>query len=230
MRFARIKMMNFGSQWSEKTLAPIKPSDIRANAAEARVLLACANPYSTQLEATVDGSRRRFNAVVGTATGQAMLGFLKAYRWAENTINVIQREIDFLSNSTGHADPAIDTWLIIAPQMLAGEKATWAAGELELTVKFRSRVSEEGRFKTYSEPDHRLVAAYLCGVEQGDSRSKSTLALKKARQAALLLYPVRGEGETETSIGFAMLFPPNDIKVQLRWGVDSAVDGFEAEL
>ncbi len=220
MRYAKLKMVNFGGRNSEKTLAPDNPRDIGANSKTAQALVESAHPRRVALEAVVDGKRRGFTAIVGSATPTEVLRFLKNYVWAPNTLAVIQREIDFLEMSPKAGDPGIDTWLIIAPQLKSADGLKWTAAGLDFSVKGRSRINEAGRFKAFSEPDHRAIASYLCGIEEGTTSSRATLDLKRDRQGALLLYPVVPERTKEqTSIGFALFFPKNQIRAQLRWGV-----------
>lgn len=232
MRYAKIKMMNFGERWSEKTLAPgpKQKTAMKNNRKVAETLLKEATPGHVTLDASVEGTAIRFGAVAGRVSKAAAISFLKTYQWADNHFNVVQREIDFLQNRSDKADPGVDSVLILAPQLQAADAQVWAAAGLKLTVKRRARINEEGRFKAYSEPDHRLVAEYLCGSKSGTTKHRATLDLIEERQAVLLLYPVCPEDEKETSIGFAIFFPRNNIRAQLRWAVESAGDRSEAEL
>lgn len=227
MRYSRVKFMNFGGEWSEKTLAPTNITDIRVNQNITRELLSASGLRRVSLNAVVGEKERAFPAFVGNSSTKEVLRFLKGYKWAGNTFGVIQREIDFISNSTGKANPGIDEWLLMLPQLITDAESTWPVKEHALTVKYRSRIGDNGRFKAFTEPDHKKLMGFLCDVEGGKSKNAATLALKKSRQAGILIYPVKGDKEKEVSIGFSIVFPNNNIGIKLRWTVE--VDGVQTE-
>jgi hypothetical protein len=129
----------------------------------------------------------------------------------------MSREEAYLAGK-GKDDPGIERWILIAPQLKAADKI-WSLGSNELSVKYRSRVDDRGeRFKVYSEPPHRAVAEVIAGVTRASSASPAIKRLSKSKTGVLVFYPVRGEKENFTSMGFALQLPPNGRPKELRYG------------
>ena len=126
--------------------------------------------------------------------------------------------IEFL-HGTGEHDPQIDSWLFFAPQQ-KGRGTPWRCGDAVFDIRLRSRIETGGRYKAYSEPDHRRAAECFAGLKPSSIRPGGT-DLAKKRQAVFLFYAVRSKEETGTpTMGFALLFPQNLIARQIQYTVE----------
>ena len=90
----------------------------------------------------------------------------------------------------------------------------------------RSRVDNSGRFKAFTEPRHRLVAAVLTGVLTGVPRSLAAQTVAaNARRGAIVVYPTYPFARDEPdwpevpAIGFALLPPGNHQPRRAVFGV-----------
>jgi len=81
---------------------------------------------------------------------------------------------------------------MIAPQLVGKSEQIKLAGKYYAVRKRRRSDVIPGRFKVYSEPDHKATAEYLVGISDGKSPNKATKHLKQACTGVLVLYPVKG--------------------------------------
>jgi hypothetical protein len=149
-----------------------------------------------------------------------MIDFLRSYRWGGDNPRLLERQLDFLRRK--HGDPGIAGWTLVAPQLEKGAaEKVWPVGGVRFTVKHRGRVDEFERYKVYTEPAHKRIAAYLCGLVDGRQATPVTAKLRDPTRAIMLFYPVRDEvrGERAVSMGFALLFPTNKISTLIRFSV-----------
>jgi hypothetical protein len=110
---------------------------------------------------------------------------------------------------------------LIAPQLKSdGNRPPWGCEKKEFAVRRRRRIETGGRYKVYSEPDHRLAAELFAGVSSGDIGDGGA-DFRRAKQAVLLFYPVRSEDEGDQipTMGFALLFPKNSIRGPIAYSV-----------
>lgn len=216
---AKVVSENFGGRWCDKTNAPTKKGDIQHNDRAMKLLLRDRELHRTRLAVSVEGTARDFPALVGTLSPDAVVDFLAACRWSGDNPHLLARQLDFLRGK--HGDAQIERWLVVAPQTQDGTGAKWQAHGIPFAVRHRARVTPEGdRYKVYTEPAHKDVATYLCGLIEGDRPSKETVAWRHEHQAVFLFYPVRDEKtEQLVSMGFALLFPRNSIATPIRFSV-----------
>lgn len=219
---AVIHFQNFRGAWKEPTLAPFVDADIRKNELLLEKLLK-GGVENGALSITVpqsesgDEMRHDFKAKWATITPEQMLAFLEHYQWIDNDRGVLKREIDFLRSTH---KTCVDQWLFLhvngpeksAPYELAGEK---------FHPFNRSRVGTSSRFGVYSESDHRLLARYLCGLDNACANDPQAEALRSRSQGVFVFYPTRNKNNLAERVtpGFALQFPQNSIDTPIRFGV-----------
>ncbi len=122
-------------------------------------------------------------------------------------------------------DPEVDDWILYLPQVTT-KRMAWQVAGLTFASVERSRVDNAGRFKAFTEPRHRRVAAVLTGQADGTLVDPSARALlADARRGALVLYPVYPFRDAEPdwpeipAMGFAFLPPVNTHPRRLVWGL-----------
>jgi hypothetical protein len=220
MKWARLAYENLGGEWREKTSAPATKAEVRHNERLAVQLLERAelgDPVT--LEALVDGRRARAKAYVGALEPRQILSFLVGYRWAKGQEACLSRELTYL-RAKGKDDPGIRRWMLVAPQLDQSSPDDWRAAGRRFTVKQRARVDDGGeRYKAYSEPAHRVLARVLAGKIEATEANENLEGLIEPGTAVILFYPVRdsGRGEKYTTMGFALMLPPNGRRKELRY-------------
>jgi hypothetical protein len=216
---AVIAKKNFGGELSMLTLSPTGIDRRKQNLAVATTLFAASKWLGIQsLGGTSSaGATLRVSAALLVASNDAVASFLRTYRWLETEFRENERPVDtslqleFLKKEKH----GIKSWLVLAPQ----RKESWGqainlGANIELTVKERHR--DDGRgFQVFGEPAHRTVAEYLCNVKNRRTElsepNEASQRLRDLRRAIVLLYPVREKPTDFVTIGFELLFPPNDL-------------------
>jgi len=216
---AKVVSENYGGRWCDKTNAPTQQKDVRHNDQALKTLLKSAKLEQTPLAVNIEGKDRRFNALVATLQPDDVQSCLSAYRWSGDNPHLLARYLDFLAGR--HGDPCIRRWLFVAPQRDSADAGVWSAGGSDFGIRHRARVTPDGdRYKVYTEPAHKDVASYLCGLSDGAQPSAKTEWLRDSRQAIFLFYPVKDEDhESFVSMGFALLFPANRISTPIKFSV-----------
>jgi hypothetical protein len=230
---AQLANKNFGGQRSMLTLTAAEPDSLKGNLKVAEVLLAGGTGHGTVTLGGISsrtGKSFEFTGVCCSVSNQSLVAFLRTYRWLESEYSPSARpadtnlQIEFLEEQ----DHGISSWLVIAPQrkISFGDPVNFKKVGL-LTVKERQRVEGRG-FQVFGEPTHRLVGEYLAGITTGkttlQSPNSEVTKLKKANCGVCLLYPVRPEEKDLVSVGFELLFPPNDIPFDLNFTVRTKAD------
>jgi hypothetical protein len=214
---AKLKALNFGGEWVERTLASDHDEDLKFNEELFIRLLANTDLKHSELSATSGGKHSKFDAWYGIVSHDRMLGMLDAYRWVEPYgTTLLELESQFL-HGAAIGDPQIEDWLLVMPQLQLHRKPWQTAGYTFISVE-RARVGGFGRFKAYTGPNHRKVAEIISGNGTAEEANDTVRALAKSRgRAVLLLYPVfqRADENLEQSetptMGFAFISPPNDL-------------------
>lgn len=216
---ARISFMNLGGDWAEKAVAPTDDREVKHNESAMRHLLRGADLLKNKI--VVDGMQQgSFDAWTAILPTEAVRGFLQEYHWLPGFKGALTTVNEFLKG-TGEHDPEIDAWLFFAPQLKSeGKTDSWKCESREFDVRKRARIETGGRYKAYSEPDHRRAAEVFAGVEAGVIGTGGA-DLRRERQAVLLFYPVRSEQESKRTptMGFALIFPKNSITKQIVYTV-----------
>jgi hypothetical protein len=216
---AKLDFENLGEQWKESTVAPSSGTDRKHNQSVMHRLLSGASLSTSKIGLDIT-SQVRFDAITASLTPDAVLQFLGEYRWLPAHGNVLKSTCEFVSG-TGERSPEIDSWLFMYPKMkTSGLDTPWSFGGFDFQIRERSRIETGGRFKAYSEPDHRVAAAVFAGI-----RSAQILPgcadLRRKRQAVLVFYPVRDKRDPVDvpTMGFSLLFPRNGIRVPIAYSV-----------
>jgi hypothetical protein len=215
---ATIEFKNFAKAWKEHTVAPAGEKDILHNQNLLASLLEGGIETGVLSVTNQDGTFER-DARWKTITAEAMLTFLKAYRWAGGDENVLRREIEFLQSKNN----GISEWLFLYFEGPERSKPCTIGGSA-FKVYNRSR-TDDGRFGVYSESVHRPIVKYLCGVEDAEPNNDVTRDLMCANRAVFVFYPtaeLKRKGEISSSLitpGFALQFPDNDNPNQISFGV-----------
>jgi hypothetical protein len=220
---ARVTYNNFGGRLSESTFAPDDEVDTKHNHSAVLELIDT-SPIDTKLLSgdTVSGSLS-LEAHTAIVAPTAMVTFLKSYRWSNSSERVKQRpmelQIEFLQR-VGAQDPQIDDWLLVAPQINT-PRATIKIQGIDFGVIYRERT--ELRFGTYNDPKHRAFAEDIAYGEVLANANDQLLSLRKARRGVMIYYVITDEKTKKPkppySTGFTLLFPKNDIRSPITFGV-----------
>lgn len=216
---AVIRFKNLGGRWSEKTLAPTadEADKRQENDGLLRRLVDRLRLERVELRLGLDS----MSSWVGIATAEAIEQVLRGYRWADG-YRPLERELEFLSG-TGAKDPGLREWVFIAPQLAQSkDDRVWQAGRYDFTVKYRARVGL--RVGVYTEPTHKRVCQSVIEREPVPGAAPVLEGYRKGGRGVFLFYPVTHEkGRRRTTdvptMGFALLFPHNDIKSSILFGV-----------
>jgi hypothetical protein len=222
---ARLKSMNFGGDWVERTLASDGEEDLRFNEVLFTGLIAECELKNPELAVIVNGKRSAFRAFCGIVGHNRMLDVLDAYRWAEPYgTTLLKLESQFL-HGTAIGDPQIDDWLLLLPQLQRSNRKPWQPEGYTFTSVERAKVAS-GRFKVYTDPGHRVVAEVISGNAAAEENNDEVHELTKPRgRGVVLLYPVfpRADEDLEQSgiptMGFAFICPRNDLPRQAQFTV-----------
>jgi len=217
---AQIRSQDFAGTWTEKTLAPSAPKDIKYNRSLAGILLGATKYLGHQdFQLTSEkGIQRKFAAEVGIADGQTIAEFLKNYRWSDGKKRVwLEYEYLVREREAGR----LTEWLILAPQVDNSRRREFVGGCFpELSVVGRSRVST-GRFNVYSEPRHRDIAGYLAGISGGTTETPFLAQYRDKARGAFVFYLVEDKGNSgkEPTVGFGIQFPGKKKLQAIIWSV-----------
>ena len=216
---AKITFENQGGKWKETTVAPSMIADVEHNESIMLEMLQGAEIGKSKVAVNRD-TQVVFEAWTAILSPKDVLHFLGSYRWLPEFKHPLKTVNEFL-RGTGKRDPEINTWLFMAPQLKSdGNTPAWECEGKEFAVRKRTRIETGGRYKVYSEPDHRLAAEVFAGVTSGNIGTGGA-DLRRAKQAVLLFYPVRSEDEGYQipTMGFALLFPKNSIREPIAYSV-----------
>jgi hypothetical protein len=234
MRNARITFRNFGGELSESTYAPIEEAAQLHNIAALRALVAGGKLKHLDASGTFEKAKKSFAATVFEASNEKMISFLKAYKWYDEKSpelkfgNPLRLQLEFLEGSAG--DPCINRWLILSPEISTPQGSFELEGA-NLNVVYRSRQSSS-RFNTYNDKFHRAFARHLAGPTGLENPSDELEALRAPRTGVMLLYPItekKGGGKKDVlTVGFTLLFPPNNIRNAVGFTVHVPAQPFDA--
>jgi len=226
---AIVKDKNFGGSWSMPTLTASKTGNLRQNIRSLENLLMHAGGKGFSLLGGGTGAANpksiAINCAIFLSQNEAVVEFLKEYRWLEDEFNhparppEVELQLDFLTK----AAHGITSWLVVAPQMAKESFGNrLLAGNLDLTVKQRGRLRG---FKVFGESKHRAIAEFLMSLEFSGklriaSPNPATVALADKTRGVMLLYPVREKEKDLISVGFELLFPKNDLPYDLNLTVE----------
>jgi hypothetical protein len=215
MRWASLVYENIGGEWREKTAAPASKTTALKNQMLVRKVLDHKGLRNDWFEAEIGGERSAFEGFWTYLQPADIRRWLANYSWAKGQEDCMSREEIYLSGK-GKDDPKIERWLFLAPQ-LQSKVDTWPVGKDKLTVKVRARVDGHGRFKVYSERQHRTIARVAAGLEKAATVSPALRKVMKPGTAVLCFYPVRDRGEDFVSMGFTLQLPSNGRPSELRY-------------
>ncbi|MBZ4408970.1 Z1 domain-containing protein [Myxococcus sp. XM-1-1-1] len=219
---AKLQSENLGGEFVESTLAPKAPC--LANEKLVRSLLGAQALKKIGLATEKKGKAVGFEARVAVLETGAVLKFLESYAWSQDP--KLEPVFEFIRGGMG--DPNIKDWLFLAPVVDSPktEGEVWEAGKNRFPVIHRGRIGEGTlRFKAYSDPGHRAVAAAISGAEDLPCRSPETEKLHSKNRAVILFYPCRDtrtEPEKAVTMGFSLLFPKNNLTQRFYFTVRDA--------
>ena len=219
---AKLQSENFGGEFVERTLAPKAPCV--ENEKLVRTLLNGCPLQRVRLESVEKGNNVAFHAQVTVLETGAVLKFIEGYRWSRDP--KLEPVLAFIRGAMG--DPNIKDWLFLAP--VADSKKTqgevWTAGSAQFPVVHRGRIGEGSeRFKAYSDPGHRAIAAALSGTESLPRLSTEAKRLRDPSRAIVLFYPCRDtnkEPVNAVTMGFSLHFPRNKLTQRFFFTVRDA--------
>jgi hypothetical protein len=230
---AKLEKKNFGGRATMPTLIADGKEGQEENLAAFQALLKSIKPLGVhtlggQLESGVIKSTNAF--VFSANSFEPLVAFLKAFRWLEKDYSPdrrpadIELQIEFLQKE----DHGISSWLFIAPQRKMSFGAALAvAGAHSMSVKNRTRIPGRG-FEVFGEPDHRMIANYLAGIDRNASPlvtlNAETSGLVTEHCGVVLLYPVRESENAKVAVGFEIFFPPNKLPFEVSLTVRRKAD------
>jgi hypothetical protein len=225
MFIAVLKSKNFGGNWVERALASDREEDLKFNEDLFIELIAESDLGHSELSVILAGERSAFKAFYGVIGHSRMLEVLDAYRWAEPYgTKLLKLESEFLHGAS-MGDPQIDDWILLMPQLRSNRKPWQTAGYTFSSVE-RARVGGHGRFKAYTDPDHRKVAEVISGKAPATGADLELCKLVMPRgRGVVLLYPVfqsADENPEQSGIpvmGFAFIAPPNNLPRRVEFTV-----------
>jgi hypothetical protein len=234
---AILKNRNFGGSWSQPTQVSITAKGQRVNR---DLVIKLLNQKSYFGDFTLGGKAEGKKSIsmesrIFQLTNQNLIQFLTEYRWFESKFKYPDRppnihlQLEFLEKQRH----GIESWLVIAPQRMNSFGDPFDLQSLPpLTAKHRRRL-ENGLFRNFGEPDHRIVAEFLTGLSKNDkehlaSPNDDTKSLFNRARGIMLLYPVREQKEDDISIGFEILYPSNSLRYELNFTVQSKSDAQKA--
>ena len=223
---AKLLFVNFGGQQKQSTMASTDKGIKSSNQEGMRKLLQQSAVTQKSLVFHQDGvGRVEFPAYTGAAEPAQMRAFLSSYRFGpsekdQGQLNLISEYLQGI-----HGDPAIDRWLIVAPQLArATRDKPWSVpGVGDFSIRQRERVGDGlRRYNVFTESRHVALAEMLTGVSPSTrAGNPATTALIASGTAVMLFYPVLSDAEKSQipTIGFSLFFPRNKIVRRVRYGV-----------
>ena len=196
---------NFGGQWIER--ARLLDTDIAHNKALLTQLLE-AHAFLVGDTTVTTTQRITFGACVGIVGHTTVLEFLTGYRWADR--KELKLALEYLKGKD--MDPKVDDWAVILPQIQSGDPAPWVVSGRQLMAVQRTRI--EGRFKAFSDPNHRAVAEIIAGhTNSGQLSGEFGRGFIGQRRGAILIYPTferhNATRPVDPHVGLAILPPDN---------------------
>jgi hypothetical protein len=159
------------------------------------------------------------------ATNQELIRFITDFQWLETDYPSGKRPRDAVLQTEflEKQKHGIKSWLILAPQRRASFGQEMQVKDVcTFAVKKRKRIESRG-FQVFGEPDHRSIASFLVGTEPEDNKLVSPNAATKILQAGhrgiFMLYPVRERDTDSVTVGFELLFPKNNLKIDMNFTV-----------
>lgn len=129
-------------------------------------------------------------------------------------------ELEFMSGLEG--DPGITDWLVMIP-LVNQMNNCWPPEKVDnipqIPIQKRSRIAE--RFKVYTTSSHRAVAEYIASTSDRFQPDDDSVVkeLRNPHRGVVLFYPVKDDYDDFISIGFALLFPNNNIQRKIHYAV-----------
>jgi hypothetical protein len=210
---------SYGGQWIERT--GLAEDDLEHNAELFGELIRRHTPQKATLVARVDGGA---DAAVDlwwfVASHDEVVDVLRRMLWT--TEDVLKLELRYLRGDIG--DPEVDDWAVLLPS-IGKPKSKWRLNGREFSCVERTRVDSPtgGRFLAFSDPEHRLVAEALAGVQKHAERNEPARQLHARRRGALLLYPTKEKGRPKQPktpfMGIAVLPPPSSVRRAMQFSV-----------
>lgn len=217
---AEIQARDFAGEWTEKTAAPDLPKLADRNRRLADELVSSASVGKLERVQFRNGDEvtRQFWVRFGAASSDAILSFLREYKWAGGR-KPLQLELDYIEGQV--AKSRLRTWTVLLPQQArkVPEAAHVIYGVGPVTTVVRSRVSKT-RFGVYSEPRHVDAAKAIAGVAPIDDASDALKALLGREQPVIVLYYVRERAHPKgpISVGFGIQYPGKKGATTIVWG------------
>jgi len=204
---AEIKSIDYAGEWTEKTVASNLAGEMKTNLDNAGSLFN-KSKISPSIEFSFINSKGKLyklNARIGITSGEAILAFLKEYKWAV-TLNPIRLEIDYIEMM--RKKNKFNSWHILLPQLQSPQ--SWKLPNTnfnDLSIVERKR--SDTRFSAYSDPAHRDVASFLSGCSKLQGANGKLQRYRNFEIPVLLMYFVK-EKDVENSgitVGFGIHYP-----------------------
>lgn len=232
---------NFGGQRAMPTLLPSDKTSVDFNLPATAALLKQSSSLDFMDLGGISSTGRKIAvaSLVGLVDTKDIVRFLESYHWLESEFKYPERpadvnlQLEFLTNEPH----GIASWLLIAPQRRESFGPTLPLPGLpEVTVKERRREDGGRGFQVFGEPQHRIVANYLAGIDPGEGKetllkpNAETEAQNREGTGVVLLYPVREKEDGGVSIGFELFFPENDLSFDVNFTVRKSTDAVTISL
>lgn len=224
MRHTEIVGRNFGGDKFERTQAPTDERAVVHNSRALQQLMSglkfqsLALNLKVRISASKAGDERELRDTLwhARASTDAVLGFLRAYRWYDDKplASDVVEYLKLPASQTG-----LEGWQVITFAKAESKGKAWETGVAsprELPVIHRSRPTPN-RFGVYQEPQQTVLAEYLAGWTEAAGQIKGGLTrgiegLRDKKSGVIVVYLVRDpeSGSNLVHVGFILRFPEND--------------------
>jgi hypothetical protein len=217
---ARITFRNYGGRTVEHRRVAQTAPQKRDNEALIVSLLQ-AGPVVPHALGTTS---RMLTAYGGFRSHGDVRAMLDAYTFAGGSDD-FRQELEFLDGAYGA--PGIDDWVVLLPQLKRPSDRTWRFAGQDLSVHRRGYWRDTKPLASaFTGPEDRTIAEAISCTREIADPTPELAALRAARRAVLLVYPITHEGEDRESewlptMGLAIQFPPNDIPQKIGFAVRS---------
>jgi hypothetical protein len=216
------KMFNAKIVWAafdtrEPTSQAASGSGLKANTALFEKFIGKLHIKTAKVEVNVSQSKG-FDVKWASASNDDVVSVLKRVKWEANK-SPIDAEIEFLSRELA----PVNSWLLLAPQVVGTEAKPWNIGPGQFRCVARRRIEGSDRFGVFSSPQHLNFAKWLVGgTDEG-----FVSALKPRKNTGILLfYPTRELLDTGVVskglpvMGFVILLPgTGTLPDRIAWSV-----------
>ncbi|MGW5634094.1 Z1 domain-containing protein [Streptomyces sp. NPDC003832] len=174
-------------QWEEPTAYPENAPALRHNTGLWLPVLESLSSTPTDFAYTYSDASHRFSALTGRLTADEFLSLIRSLKWGAPS--QFAPHLGYLEEICGTAHPAVDDWIVLAPQHTTGNKKL-TIGTSSRSFSWFARERRRGPlFGAIRDPKHTATAYRIAGAlpASGDAATEEYVA---ERRGAVVLYPI----------------------------------------